>query len=870
MESARNTEILVDAADIRSDEECGESQVLHSLAALSTALERSGVKYCVLHGWQTSDVAQGDFDLAIEPDRVKTLERMLAHDCGTRIVQLLQHETTGFFFVAQCEGDASLALVDAASDYRRDGRIYMSAADLLHGTQMRHGLRAAGAATEFKYLLIKKISKLSIPAHQRDRLGELNDTLGVEAGKVTGELFGQHDGARVHEWINTRRWGDLDADLPRLRRLLRREVLRHDPLNWLRYWLPELGREWRRWRNPTGLFVAVLGPDGAGKSTLIDNLRTRLRGAFRNTDSFHLRPGVFGARSEGPPVTNPHGLESRSPGISAAKIAYYVAEYALGYALRLRPALARTTLILSDRYFDDLLIDPRRYRYGGPQWLVRRARFFVPQPDLWFILDVPEKSLLERKREVSDDELSRQRRAYRELGAAIPNAFILDGSATADRVGKAAAELCLDHLHSRYRARRAIWFRSAAQDDLDWLASIIFRPAKAQFDGGRNHRPAPRDSIREFRFLRLRDGRGFLLPSGERLLRAALGLYNAHSINGRAAKSVLDLIARMRLTRFVLPRVSVSEEHLVAPEDRQPNVLDRIGSIMGNPALKFAVSLGTPGPHRKPVVQILADNGRVIGYAKVGANAETNDLVRNEAATLLRLNDLKDLPFAVPRLIAANESGDNFLCVQSAEEGLSRTVPNSFGKEFFAALIGLSRIDFKRTSLGASRFWADLNRKIERVRHPYYRQIFERGSFWLLTHYAAQPLGFHASHGDFAPWNARLLGDRLYLFDWEYADRERPAGWDLFHFFIQTSALIKGYSAIRILRDFEESGEFGRWAAQYANHIGIVGNSLRPLLLLYLLKQIAIHADAREADLQQMRRLATLSSLVLANLEAGS
>ncbi len=868
MESARHIENLGVAADTGSDEERGESQVLRSLAALSQGLERSGVKYCVLHGWQTSDIAQGDFDLAIEPERVKTLEHILEHDCGTRVVQLLQHETTGFFFVAQCEGYASLALVDAATDYRRDGRIYMSSAEMLRGTQTRDGLRAAGAGTEFKYLLIKKISKLSIPTHQRDRLQELNVTLGAEAGKIANELFGRHDGERVHEWINARRWGDLDADLPGLRQLLRHEVLRRDPLNWLRYWLPELGRRWQRWRNPTGLFVAVLGPDGAGKSTLIDNLLTRLSGAFRKTDSFHLRPAVFGARPEGPPVTDPHGLAPRSPGSSVAKIAYYVAEYALGYALKLRPALTRTTLILSDRYFDDLLIDPRRYRYGGPQWLVRRARLFVPQPDLWLILDVPEKSLLERKREVSDEELSRQRRAYRELWATLPNAFILDGSVTADRVGTAAAEVCLDHLHSRYRARRAMWFRSAAQDDLDWLASIIFRPAKAQFEVGRNQPPAPRDS-REFMLLRLRDGRGFLLPSEERSLRAALGLYNAHSVKGRAAKSVLNLLARMRLTRFVLPRVSVSEEQVVAPTDRHPNVLDRIGAIMGNPALKFAVSLGTPGPHRKPVVQIFTDNGRIIGYAKVGANAETDHLVRNEAATLTRLNALKDLPFTVPRLIAANESGDNYLCIQSAEEGQSRTVSNSFGKEFFAALIGLSRIDFKQTTLGASRFWTDLKRKIERVRHPYYRQICERASCWLTTHCIAQPLGFHASHGDFAPWNARLVGGRLYLFDWEYADRERPAGWDLFHFLIQTSALLKGYSALRILRDFDESREFGRWAAQYADHLNIARNSLRPLLLLYLLRQLAIQAGVRGTDLQQMRRLATLSALLLSKLEAG-
>ena len=170
MESARHIENLEVAPDIRSEEERRESQILDSLAALSRGLESSGAKYCVLHGWQASDVAEGDFDLAIEPAGLNTLEHILEHECGTRIVQLLQHEATGFFFVAKCEGSGGLALADAATDYRRDGRIYMSAGEMLFGTQIRGGLRTAAAAIEFKYLLIKKISKLSIPAHQRDRL----------------------------------------------------------------------------------------------------------------------------------------------------------------------------------------------------------------------------------------------------------------------------------------------------------------------------------------------------------------------------------------------------------------------------------------------------------------------------------------------------------------------------------------------------------------------------------------------------------------------------------------------------------------------------------------------------------------------------
>ena len=84
------------------------------------------------------------------------------------------------------------------------------------------------------------------------------------------------------------------------------------PLNPLKYWIPEIKRIWRRWRYPTGLWVAVLGQDGAGKSTLIENLREELKGAFRRTNVFHLSPGLLPrAGSEGP-VTDPHSKAPRS------------------------------------------------------------------------------------------------------------------------------------------------------------------------------------------------------------------------------------------------------------------------------------------------------------------------------------------------------------------------------------------------------------------------------------------------------------------------------------------------------------------------------------------------------------------------------
>jgi thymidylate kinase len=100
---------------------------------------------------------------------------------------------------------------------------------------------------------------------------------------------------------------------------------------------------------------------------------------------------------------------------STLKVLYLWADYGLGYYLRLYPLLAGSTLVVFDRYFHDLLVDPLRFRYGGPRWLVELIARLIPLPDMMLILDVPAEVLQARKQEVSVQESARQVEAYRAL-----------------------------------------------------------------------------------------------------------------------------------------------------------------------------------------------------------------------------------------------------------------------------------------------------------------------------------------------------------------------------------------------------------------------------------------------------------------------
>ena len=133
-------------------------------------------------------------------------------------------------------------------------------------------------------------------------------------------------------------------------------------------------------------------------------------------------------------------------------VLYWVPYYVLGYPLR-HIAMARATLVLYDRHFIDALVDPQRYRYGGPSWLLRPLWRLIPKPDLVILLDVPAEVLHARKREVALAETAEQRRAYRELVCSLPMGRVVNTDRPLQDAVAEVSEVILHHLAQRLERR---------------------------------------------------------------------------------------------------------------------------------------------------------------------------------------------------------------------------------------------------------------------------------------------------------------------------------------------------------------------------------------------------------------------------------
>ena len=183
-------------------------------------------------------------------------------------------------------------------------------------------------------------------------------------------------------------------------------------------------------------FYAFLGCDGSGKSAVIEQVTNRLEAAGTRVILGHWRPIAFATEDPGSAVQtadDPHGQTPRGSMSSIAKLGWLWLNWWAGWFRGLR-GLSASGVVLFDRYHGDLLVDPQRYRYGGPMMLARLASRWMPQPDLVFYLDAPPEVLLSRKQEVTRQALEWSREAYLSLSASHRRFVVVDASLPLDSV----------------------------------------------------------------------------------------------------------------------------------------------------------------------------------------------------------------------------------------------------------------------------------------------------------------------------------------------------------------------------------------------------------------------------------------------------
>lgn len=399
------------------------------LSVVYQAIENAGTAWVVLRGGEDSIERGGDIDILIEPDFLDRLTVGL-HNLGFASVPSAGQGSHRFFLGFDGQTDKWIRL-DFAT--RIDFGVHQElstelAPDLLARRSRLDDHWRLNDDDAFWYLLLHRylgerelrpleLAVLAIHADAVGPLAELVDSIGLRHASS----------AELIRLARERDWYALDSVRANFKRKWRRQ--RGGALR------ARLGNATERWQHavggltePTGISITIIGPDGAGKTTLA--------GGLRETLPFPSRYVYMGVWREYPWdrwIRFVPGLRLLQ---RLARLEYRTME---AWFHR-----TRGRLVILDRFTYDVMLPSANLDSRGriTAWLVQKV---CAEPQLVLVLNAPAELMWERKGEQGIEELERRRLSYLEMAGARDYSVVIDARQSVDEV--------------RARAQEAVWHR---------------------------------------------------------------------------------------------------------------------------------------------------------------------------------------------------------------------------------------------------------------------------------------------------------------------------------------------------------------------------------------------------------------------------
>lgn len=209
--------------------------------------------------------------------------------------------------------------------------------------------------------------------------------------------------------------------------------------------------------------------------------------------------------------------------------------------------------------------------------------------------------------------------------------------------------------------------------------------------------------------------------------------------------------------------------------------------------LSFAFFTGTDSPHRKLAVQVMDNAGNIKGYAKVSRNPLVQALLQHEANTLNYVKTLNLQTANIPNVLFSGALGKACALVTDTlktPKTKSVTELQKIHLDFLQELADKTKADVHNNPDWLIDSLRGRFKKLETKLTPEWKARLEKAitAIGQQKKHMGPPV---MAHGDFTPSNTFVANDKLYVFDWEYADNKSSVSYDVIHFLLACSEMQK-------------------------------------------------------------------------------